>query len=280
MPLFIVLMMFCAFAGEREQGTLRQLLSLGVRPRDLALGKAAGIAAGLGLVLLPAPLGVTALALTADNGVPGKPRPRRIARRVFYLCLLRHRHCRVAGRVRTGALIAAGARGAADILVRKQPRRLAPWRRPRLVAVSDSIGRGVPDGNGGGPQRSEEIQQRLEGRKAELMRQYQVDSLDAVPVAFSGVSLQEGENHANDVFDRHYGRLFDTFERQNTVFQLGGSSPRCSPCARCRWDWRDRFPAAPPFHRRGGGLSAHDPAHDERRHRGSPLKNSALSRGA
>ena len=37
-PLFIVLMAFSAFAGEREQGTLRQLLSVGARPRDLALG--------------------------------------------------------------------------------------------------------------------------------------------------------------------------------------------------------------------------------------------------
>ena len=37
-PLFIVLMTFSAFAAEREQGTLRQLLSLGVKPADLALG--------------------------------------------------------------------------------------------------------------------------------------------------------------------------------------------------------------------------------------------------
>ena len=48
LPLFIVLMTFSAFSGEREQGTLRQLLSLGVRPRELLAGKALGVAAALG----------------------------------------------------------------------------------------------------------------------------------------------------------------------------------------------------------------------------------------
>jgi len=67
-----------------------------------------------------------------------------------------------------------------------------------------------------------ELEQRLNRRKAELMQKYGVNSIDAVPIAFSGVSLQEGENHGNEVFDRHYGRLFDIYERQNTVAQLGG----------------------------------------------------------
>ena len=69
LPLFIVLMTFSAFSGEREQGTLRQVLSLGVSRRALAIGKALGIAGTIGLVLLPATiLGVAALALTTDGG--------------------------------------------------------------------------------------------------------------------------------------------------------------------------------------------------------------------
>ena len=53
-PLLIILLGFSAFAGERDLGTLRQLLSLGVRPRDLAAGKALGVASALGLLLVPA----------------------------------------------------------------------------------------------------------------------------------------------------------------------------------------------------------------------------------
>jgi ABC-2 type transport system permease protein len=68
-----------------------------------------------------------------------------------------------------------------------------------------------------------EMEQRLARRTQDLMRQYKVDTPDALPVAMQGVSLQEGENHGDEVFDAHYGRLFDQFERQNTVFQLGGA---------------------------------------------------------
>ena len=68
----------------------------------------------------------------------------------------------------------------------------------------------------------QEMERRLALRTAELMRQYKVDTPAALPIAMQGVSLQEGENHGDEVFDAHYGRLFDTFERQNTVYQLGG----------------------------------------------------------
>ncbi|HYP14913.1 MAG TPA: ABC transporter permease, partial [Bryobacteraceae bacterium] len=68
-PLVIVLMTFSAFAAERELGTLRQLLSLGVKRSDLAWGKALGITYALAMLLVPAALiGVAGLALTSENG--------------------------------------------------------------------------------------------------------------------------------------------------------------------------------------------------------------------
>lgn len=47
-PLLIVLLAFSSLAGEREAGTLRQLMSLGVRPSVLLRGKALGVAARWG----------------------------------------------------------------------------------------------------------------------------------------------------------------------------------------------------------------------------------------
>jgi ABC-2 type transport system permease protein len=66
------------------------------------------------------------------------------------------------------------------------------------------------------------LEQRLERRRQELMAQYKVAAMDAVPVGFQGISIQEGENHGNEVFDRHYGRLFDAYAAQNRVFQAAG----------------------------------------------------------
>ena len=222
-PLFIVLMTFSAFAGEREQGTLRQLLSLGVPPRRLALGKAAGIGAALGLVLVPsAVLGVAALMLTSDGGFLSGSLARGALLVAFYLlyfaitiavCL------GISARARSSrlALVVLLAFWFANSLVASRVvGDVASWLHPTPSAVEFQTAMDAELNKPG------EMERRLEQRKAELMRQYKVDSVDALPIAFSGVSLQEGENHGDEVFDAHYGRLFDTFDRQNTVYQIAG----------------------------------------------------------
>ena len=68
LPILILLLAAETFAGEREQGTLRQVLSLGVAPRTLAMGKLAGVAAALALVLVPAAVvGAFALVLASPQ---------------------------------------------------------------------------------------------------------------------------------------------------------------------------------------------------------------------
>jgi ABC-type transport system involved in multi-copper enzyme maturation permease subunit len=65
-PLLIVLLTTPAFAGEREHGTLRHLLSLGVSARAVLLGKAAGVTAPiLGLVFPLMLMGVVAVSINA-----------------------------------------------------------------------------------------------------------------------------------------------------------------------------------------------------------------------
>jgi ABC-2 type transport system permease protein len=221
-PLFIVLMTFSAFAGEREQGTLRQLLSLGVAPSHLALGKAAGIAAALGIVLMPsALLGVTALMLTSDGFLSGSPTRAAllVAFYLMYFAIIIAVSLGVSARARSSRLALVvlltfwfanslvASRVVADVASRLHTT-------PSAVEFQKAMDTEL--------NKPGEMERRLERRKAELMRQYKVDTVDALPVAFSGVSLQEGENHGDEVFDAHYGRLFDTFDRQNTVYQLGG----------------------------------------------------------
>lgn len=53
-PLLVVVLGFGALAGEREQGTLRQVLSLGVSPRRLLWGKALALVTSLAALLVPA----------------------------------------------------------------------------------------------------------------------------------------------------------------------------------------------------------------------------------
>lgn len=69
MPLVIIIVGFNAMSGERESGTLRQLLSLGVPPRTLLLGKALALASCSGMLILPAGLLATGFALLSGEGI-------------------------------------------------------------------------------------------------------------------------------------------------------------------------------------------------------------------
>jgi ABC-2 type transport system permease protein len=223
LPLFIVLVTFNAFSGEREQGTLRQLLSLGVRPRDLLAGKALGVAGALALVLVPATIvGVIGLALTTEFGALANDASRTLILGLMYLLYF-------ATLVALGlgvSLRAKSSRAALVIL-------LALWFGNSLLAsraASDLAGALYPTPSAAAFQAAmardlsdaRDIEQRLQRRREELMRRYNASTMDAVPINFSGISLQEGEEHGNEVFDKHFGGLFETYAQQNRVQQWAG----------------------------------------------------------
>jgi ABC-2 type transport system permease protein len=223
LPLFVVMIAFSAFSGERELGTLRQLLSLGVRPRDLLAGKALGIAGALALVVVPATIaGTGALALTSEFGSPAHDLTRASLMAVAYLLYLV-----IVGAVSLGVSARASSSRVALIGL------LAFWFANSLIATrvaSDVAATLYPTPSAAAFRQAmeqdltdqTELQRRLAQRREELMRRYGATSMDAVPVNFSGISLQEGENHGNEVFDRHYGRLFDLYERQQRIYSLAG----------------------------------------------------------
>lgn len=227
LPLFIVLVTFNAFAGEREQGTLRHLLSLGVRPATLMTGKAAGLALALALVLGPATLaGVIALALTPQFGALAHDAARAALLAgvyVAYFATLMAIGLGVSARASSSrvALLVLLAfwfgnsliapRVASDVAAALHPA-------PSAVMFRTAMETDLSD--------TSAVQRRLEQRRQDVLRRFDVASVEAAPINFSGISLQEGEEHANEVFDEHFGRLFATFERQNVVRTLVGV---CAP---------------------------------------------------
>jgi ABC-2 type transport system permease protein len=66
------------------------------------------------------------------------------------------------------------------------------------------------------------VEERLRERRSELYAKYGVSRDQDLPINFAGISLQEGEEHGNEVFDQQFGRLWDAFERQNRLAQFAG----------------------------------------------------------
>lgn len=221
LPLVILSLAFDAFAGERERGTLRQVLSLGAPPQALGLGKALGVAGALAIVVVPATLmGAFAIALsTADAGLmPSMGRFGFLALGYgLYLASFVLVGLLVSARAATarGALVALigfwvfngllaprVASGLAEFIA-PSPSAPAFW-----AAVQKDLEGGV---DGHSPA------ERNQALVDATLRKYGVTDLKDLPVSFAGISLQAGEEHGNEVFDRQFGRLWSAYESQDRV---------------------------------------------------------------
>jgi ABC-2 type transport system permease protein len=224
-PLVIVLLTFSAFASEREMGTLRQLLSLGVRRSDLAWGKALGIAYALGLLLVPATaIGIGGLALTSENGSLMQSWSRiglmMLGYRVYFASFVgvalavsaTAKSSRVALIALLGFWIFNGL--IAPKAVTDIARAMYPT--PSALEFARSMEHDIENGiDGHSP-----TDARAEALKAELLKKYNVDSVDKLPVDFNGLRMQAGEEYGNQVFDKHFTKLWATYEQQRRVHEF------------------------------------------------------------
>ena len=218
-PLLIILMSFSAFAGEREQGTLRLLLSMGVPREKLAIGKALGVAGGLGMLLVPAAIiGSVALVLASDTGVFAANVPRLGWMTASYLLYF----AAFIGISLTVSALAKSARLALVCL-------LGFWifnglAAPRVFSdLSRTLYR-TPSSFAFARSMDAELKKGFDedALKKKLLAQYKVATLEELPVNYAGISLKAGEDHGNEIYDKQYGELWDTFEAQNRMQQQGG----------------------------------------------------------
>lgn len=224
-PLLIILLAFSTFAGERESGTLRQVLSLGVRRRDLALGKALGVAAALGLLLVPATLlGSAALASAqADAASGGLLRGLAMAGSyLIYLGSFVGVTLAVSARARSAqfALVTLLAvwvfvclmapRAATDLARTLHP---TPSAQEFAAALAEDRDDGIQGVN---------YDDYLERRRTELLAEYKAERTEDLPINYNGWRLQISEEYANQFFDRHYASLWDQFEAQDGLRQKAG----------------------------------------------------------
>jgi ABC-2 type transport system permease protein len=227
MPVVIVLLVFRKFAGEREDGTLRQLVAAGVSPRVLALGKAAGVAATLALVLVPATMAGAMALLWTSGAVAVADSGSRVAGLVIVyglyfgifvalgLCasaMLKKSSHALAVLVAFWVLNAVVApRAASDV-----SRRLHPT--PTAFEFAERVRHDTYDGL---PVHAYNVRRAADLRKR-LLDEYHVARIEDLPVNFRGIDYLEREAHSNAVWEKHYGRLWDAFEQQTAVHQRGG----------------------------------------------------------
>ena len=225
LPLLSILVSFSVFAGEREDGTLRQLVSLGVKPSHLAAGKALGVAGALAMVLVPAAvMGVIALTPLTDLAEARADLGRMLLMGAFYLLyfgLFIGVSLAVSARARSSRLALVALLGfwifnslIAPRVVSDLSRVLFPG--PSNFQFESDIKLALQYGVDGNTT-YREVEKK---RRAEVMAQYGVDNVRDLPVNFAGIRLQMNEDWGYEVFDKFYGDLYQNFRRQNRVQQI------------------------------------------------------------
>lgn len=225
-PLLVVLLTFGTLAGERERGTLRQVLSLGVRPRDLMLGKALGLGAAIALLLLPVFLfgGVALSKLAGDTS--GQAWVRTVwltgayaiyLGAILALCIAVSAVAPSARAALAILLVCWAANGVlAPRLGADVAQRFLPT--PKLVEFETAMQKAVAEGLDGHSPR----QQQLQEFARRTLEKYGKTTLEELPFNFNGLVMLESERLAGEVFDHHFGRLWDRLESQNRLVTWAG----------------------------------------------------------
>lgn len=219
-PLLIIFLAFPAIAGEREHGTLRQVLSLGVRPSALVAGKALGLSLALALIAAPALIvGVAVLVLAGPEAARTWPHALALgAGYTVYLGIFLAASLVVSALApssRAALIVLLGfwivnamvaPRLATDLARRAVP---TPSALQFTEAIRDDVKAGI---DGHDPEDA-----RLERLKRETLAKHNVETVEDLPVNFQGIALQAGEDYGNSVFDRHYGALWRAFADQDAI---------------------------------------------------------------
>lgn len=215
-PLLVIVLGFNAFAGEREQGILRQTLSLGVSPLRLLGGKALALAASLAVLLVPAAI-VAAIAVAVGAG-PGDRLDAllRLAAwalgyavylGIFVFLVLGVSAASSTSRMAITVLLALWI-GQAVMAPRVLSELSRAWfPSPTRLAFDkalDAERKAVSDA----------VWQKNFGTTERWGRD--------VPLSKWGLALRLDDQSSYAVYDRHYGRLWDTWEQQQTVQEWSG----------------------------------------------------------
>ena len=227
LPLVIIVLGFNAFSGERERGTLRQLLGQGTTPWQLAVGKMCALACGLGWLLLPlAALLALCGAWLAEPGQGGQAAARAFGWTAGHALYL-------AGFVALTVAVSALAPSSRAALVSL----LALWLLLSFVAprVMTEVARSaVPLPS------AQDFRERISAErtktfghdenhpafaayKSELLKQYGVQKVEDLPLNFRGLALRRDDEAGYAIHDRLFGELEWSIDRQDLLRAAPGA---------------------------------------------------------
>ena len=220
-PLLIIFLTFNIFSKEREEGTLKLIHAQGVSMRQFLMGKVWGTYAMVMAIFIP----IICLAFfmldhsssSIDSGVNSKFISLTISYALYFLVF-----------ILVAVLVSAFSKSSsfslltslglwiiACIVLPKATANLADkvYPTPSQYEFRKTISEKVKNGIDGHNPRDE----RLNELKQNLLDQYGVSSTKELPVNWSGIAMQAGEEYTDKVYDQEFTTVENIFKKQNRL---------------------------------------------------------------
>ncbi len=221
LPLLAILLCYAAFAGERENGTLRQVLATGVRPLQLLSGKALGALGAVFGLLLP----VVALALVAlmFSGSAIGALPRAVLLTLSYgvyaaiFVLLSLGVSARASSTQAALVVLVGFWAISSFVVPRVAADAASLLRPlpTLEAFREAVEQDMQTARDG-----RSVDELIRERRQQVLSLYGVASEDELPINFQGMVLALQEEISDVAYARHFARLQSRMQAQLALHDL------------------------------------------------------------
>jgi ABC-2 type transport system permease protein len=217
-PLLVIVLGFDAFTAEREQDTLRLLLSLGVAPRRLLAGKALALSAALAILLAPFAIAAAFAVLLV---VPPGDRVDSLLRLLWlaagytlYLAVFAALVLAVSAWARSSRLALTVLLGIWIAVAILAPRAIADASRGWFPSESRREFNANLDADLG--KQSQRTWEDVFGKEAGTVYGTKV------PLSQWGIALRTQDQAGYAVMDRHFAALWNTYARQQAVQEWFG----------------------------------------------------------
>ncbi|WP_256011665.1 DUF3526 domain-containing protein [Desertivirga xinjiangensis] len=226
-PLLIIFLSFNTFTQEKEDATIKNLLSQGMTVGEIALGKLHGYLKVLTLILVPALLATFVFMFLANDLKFNGDFLLRLALFVaaysiyFFiflaLCILVSAFNQYS---RTALISLLAIWIFCCILLPKITANMgsllfpAPVKAEMDALVHHAASKGI-DGHNPQDKRRADLTKKL-------LAKYKVDSVSQLPVNIDGVIMAEGEAYSSRVYAEEFDKLADTFRKQSSISEWAG----------------------------------------------------------
>ncbi len=226
LPLLIIFLTFNIFSKEREEGTLKLIHAQGLSMRQLFIGKVWGTYLMVLLIFLPTILLAYLLldqqSASLDSGVTTKFLWLTSGYTIYFLvfvllCVLISAFAKNSG---FSLLTLLGIWITSCIILPKATSNLADkvYPTPSQFEFKKTIKNKVKKGiDGHNPS-----DVRLASLKKEVLDEYNVETIEELPVNWSGIAMQAGEEYTDQVYDAEFTKVENIFNLQNRLSEWVG----------------------------------------------------------